>query len=262
MTVSASVASVLRIWLRRPLQSSSQLPPHRLRRCRCSQQRRSDLNLTQLPSESACWRYPIGLHQSQSHSIASGCAVRSRAAQLPQHRIPGTSARYSIASGCAVRSRAAATAPHTRHISPFSATTDWRVLCACVGHSAAQSRVASLAHQCMRQTGRTRLVHSSSELALTAATIGPEVDSTAVRLRAGDTRSACTKTRATTSHLAGPFGPEQLPQHRIPGTSASSVPGPTGVCCAQQESNQASEQAPRASEQLAHWLFKPDRASC
>ncbi len=94
------------------------------------------------------------------------------------------------------------------------------------------SSVASLAHQCMRQTGRTRLVHSSSELALTAATIGPEVDSTAVRLRAGDTRSACTKTRATTSHLAGPFGPEQLPQHRIPGTSASSVPGPTGVCCA------------------------------
>ena len=141
-----------------------------------------------------------------------------------------------------VRVRAAATAPpHTRHISGTSA--------------------ASLAHQYMQQTGRTRLVHTSSgswplrrraepvahtayrtasaERRLDADTtisvdigahsgdkIGPEVDSAPVRVRAGDTRSAaCTKTsRATPSHLAAPFAPEQLPQYqRIPGTSAASL---------------------------------------
>ena len=72
----------------------------------------------------------------------------------------------------------------------------------------------------------------SSVSALVAAAFGPAVGSAAFRVGPGGSQAACTKTRATTSHLAGPFGPEQLPQHRIPGTSASSVPGPTGVCCA------------------------------
>ena len=46
-----------------------------------------------------------------------------------------------------LQSSAAATAPHTRHISPFSATTDWRVLCAYVGHSAPlRRRCEAVAH--------------------------------------------------------------------------------------------------------------------
>ena len=132
------------------------------------------------------------------------------------------------------------------------------------------SSVASLARQCMQQTdphrqsaepaqARRRYNPFPSISVLTAATIGPEVASAAVRVRAGDTRSACINTRATPSHLAAPSAPEQrschstayqahqpatpshlaapsapeqLPQHRIPGTSAPSVPRPTGVCCA------------------------------
>ena len=69
---------------------------------------------------------------------------------------------------------------------------------------------------------------------LTAATMGLVVDSAAVRVRAGDTRPACIKTRATALHLAAPFA--RCRSTRIAHTAASTFclrwQGPTGVCCA------------------------------
>ena len=111
------------------------------------------------------------------------------------------------------------------------ATTDWRVLCAWVGHSAQTDPHRQSAEPAQ---ARRRYNPFPSISVLTAATIGPEADSASVRVRAGDTRSACANTRATPSHLAAPFAPAQLPQHhRIPGTSAT-TPGTSAASLAHQ----------------------------
>ena len=153
--------------------------------------------------EPLCWQYPTSLHQNciKTRATALHLAAPFAREQMPLRRIRC----HRRTCNCANRTQ------HTG--SSFGARTDWRA-------TAAQRRLDADATISVDVGGSQRRRR------------GPVVDSADVRVRAGDTRSACTKTRATTSHLAGPFGPEQLPQHRIPGTSASSVPGPTGVCCA------------------------------
>ena len=110
------------------------------------------------------------------------------------------------------------------------------MLCAWVGHSiactpAARSPVRRRCEAGARTASAQRRLDADTTISVDIGAhsgdkIGPEVDSAPVRVRAGDTRSAaCTKTsRATPSHLAAPFAPEQLPQYqRIPGTSAASL---------------------------------------